>query len=106
MLAIIDYQTSREIRVGISLEMEELFKEATTNMFIVQLKSLNGVICETYNSDKSYDLVITNQSYLESDAQKYVISELGTQFDMKQIKETIRRIYNTKNQVTLPTIIL
>lgn len=106
VLAIIDYQTSREIRVGISLEMEELFKEATTNMFIVQLKSLNGVICETYNSDKSYDLVITNQSYLESDAQKYVISELGTQFDMKQIKETIRRIYNTKNQVTLPTIIL
>lgn len=90
LLTILDVEMNREIRVGIDLQMDPLFKEAATIMYMLHLKNLNGVVIEPYQSEKSYDLIITNhQSY---DSCYYRLSELGTSYDIQEIKKIIREL--------------
>ncbi|MBP2966833.1 hypothetical protein J8385_19870, partial [Acinetobacter baumannii] len=93
VVVILDSIMNRDVTVGIYLDMDSLFKEATTNMLMVQLSSINGVICEPYQSDRKYDLILTNNQLAKWDVECYVFSELGTKYDFKKIKETIREIY-------------
>lgn len=106
ILSIIDYETNREIEVGVSLEMEDIYQEATLRMLMTQLKSLNGVVCEVYKPGKEYDLVITNKNGLKWSTEVYLISELGAAYDMLHIRKLIRLIYKRKNNVKLQPIYL
>jgi len=90
VLSIIDIRVNREVRVGIYLQLDELFKEATKNMLMLQLNSLNGVIVESFDETKHYDLVITNTE-LDLDTKIYRITELGSAYDLKEIKKLIRQ---------------
>lgn len=106
VVVILDSVMNRDVTVGISLEMDGLFKEATTNMLMVQLSSINGVICEAYEPNKNYDLILTNNQLANWDTEYYVFSELGTKYDFKKIKETIRQIYTKKNNPKLNNSLL
>ncbi|MGF2188996.1 helix-turn-helix domain-containing protein [Vagococcus fluvialis] len=106
VVVILDSVMNRDVTVGISLEMDSLFKEATTNMLMVQLSSINGVVCEPYQLDKTYDLILTNNQLVRWDTEYYVFSELGTKYDFKKIKETIRNIYTKKNNPKLNNSLL
>ena len=101
VVVILDNVMNRDVTVGISLEMDGLFKEAVTNMFMIQLNSINGVICEPYQTKKTYDLIITNNQEAKWQTDYYVISEVGTEYDLKKIKETIRKTYTQKNSSKL-----
>jgi len=90
VLSIIDIRVNREVRVGIYLQLDELFKEATKNMLTLQLNSLNRVIVESFDETKHYDLVITNTE-LDLDTKIYRITELGSAYDLKEIKKLIRQ---------------
>ncbi len=106
LIVILDNVMNRDVTVGISLEMDSLFKEATTNMLMVQLSSINGVNCEPYKQGKSYDLILTNNHHGQWETEHYVFSELGTKYDFKKIKETIRNIYTKKNNPKLNNSLL
>lgn len=106
VVVILDSVMNRDVVVGVSLEMDSLFKEATTNMLMVQLSSINGVICEPYQLGKRYDLILTNNQLAKWDTEYYVFSELGTKYDFKKIKETIRSIYTKKNNPKLNNSLL
>ncbi|MGM0123200.1 hypothetical protein IGI37_000566 [Enterococcus sp. AZ194] len=89
VLAILDFQMNRDVRVGIHLKMEPLFKNATITMLILHLKSLNGVVVEECREGQAYDLIISNEK-LHTHAPVYYFSELGTKYDIAQIKKLIR----------------
>ena len=101
IVVIMDSLLSRDVTVGVSLEMDNLFKEATVNMLMVQLSSINGVFCEPYKIGHEYDLILTNQTKNEWKGEVYVFSEIGTNYDFQKIKQTIRRIYAKKNNPIL-----
>ena len=101
IVVIMDSLLSRDVTVGVSLEMDNLFKEATVNMLMVQLSSINGVLCEPYKKGTNYDLILTNQSQMDWKSEVYVFSELGTNYDFQKIKQTIRKIYQEKNNPKL-----
>lgn len=101
IIVIIDSWLRRDVTVGISLEMEVLFKEAITKMLMTQLSSMNSVICEPYDSQKKYDLIITNKNLHKWDSPVYVFSELGANYDFQKIKQAIRNIYKEKNSSKL-----
>ncbi len=94
VIAIIDYQINRAFRVGIALKMDELFKEAVYYMWLLYLKNVNGVVVETYAADKTYDLILTNHP-LQTDTPTYRISELGTNYDIEQIKKIVRERFDS-----------
>ena len=101
IVVIMDSALKRDVTIGVSLEMDGLFKEATTNMLMVQLSSINGVFCEPYKIGHEYDLILTNQTKNEWKGEVYVFSEIGTNYDFQKIKQTIRRIYAKKNNPIL-----
>lgn len=101
IMAILDNVMKRDVTVGIALEMDPLFKEATSNMWMLQLSSMNGVVCEVYEPGKTYDLILTNKYQGKWDSDYYVFSELGTTYDLKRIRKNIRRIYASKNNPKL-----
>lgn len=90
LLAILDVEMNREIRVGIDLEMDPLFKEAATIMYILHLKNLNGVVVEAYHAHQTYDLIITNKAHATGNY--YRLSELGASYDIQEIKKIIRQL--------------
>ncbi len=90
ILTILDVEMNREIRVGIDLKMDPLFKEAATAMYMLHLKNINGVVVEAYSAEHTYDLIITNRK--KTQAPYYRLSELGTTYDMKEIKKIIRQL--------------
>lgn len=105
-LLLVDRQISRNIMVGIDLNTTHLFKEAAFQMISVQLNSLNGVVCQEYCASQTYDLIITNEQSCRYQTHHYVLSELGTSFDIAQIKQYIRQIYHEKYAAVLTDIYL
>ncbi|MDN6362884.1 MAG: helix-turn-helix domain-containing protein [Tetragenococcus koreensis] len=91
VLTIVDVKVNREVHVGIALQFDALFKEAATNMLMLQLKSLNGVVVEPFEAGKKYDLVITNTA-LDLNTTIYRITELGSAYDLKEIKKLVRQV--------------
>lgn len=89
VLAVLDFQMNREVRVGIHLKMEPLFKNATITMLILHLKNINGVVVEECRTNQTYDLIISNEK-LHTSTPVYYFSELGTKYDIDQIKKLIR----------------
>ena len=101
VMAIIDFEIVGETRVGIDLKMDRLYNEVLTQVLVLSLKNLNGVVIEAYNAQQSYDLVITNilrkQAY-SAKTELYVLSELGSEYDIKQIRTKIRELNGKKSE--------
>ncbi|MGY3765803.1 helix-turn-helix domain-containing protein [Vagococcus vulneris] len=104
ILMLVDRQINRNVNIAVDLNMTSLFKEMTIQMIKLQLDSLNGVTCQVYQADTEYDLVITNEQDYEYSNSYYVLSELGTSYDIKQLKQLIRKIYSEKYISILTTI--
>lgn len=99
VLAIIDFEIVGEIRIGIDLKMDHLYKEITTQVLILSLKNLNGLTIESFDSKKTYDLMITNvmkQRTYRSVKEIYVLSELGSTYDINKIRMKIRALHNRR----------
>jgi len=90
IVAILDVEMNREIRIGIDLKMDPLFKEAAINMYMLHLNMINGVVVEACIPEHHYDLIITNQQ--QEKVRYYRLSELGTNYDIQEIKKIIRRL--------------
>lgn len=96
VMAIIDFEIVGETRIGIDVKMDQLYKEVLTQVLVLSLKNLNGVLIEPYEANHSYDLIITNvfkaQVY-PTVSEVYILSELGSAYDIKQIRKRIRELY-------------
>lgn len=90
IVAILDVEMNREIRIGIDLKMDPLFKEAAINMYMLHLNMINGVVVEACIPEHHYDLIITNQQ--QEKVRYYRLSELGTNYDIQEIKKIIRQL--------------
>lgn len=89
VLAILDVQVNQEVKVGIHVRANHLFEEVVTSMFALQLMGVNGVICQKYVAGQEYDLVLTNMD-VNIDHPVYRITELGSSYDLQEIKKIIR----------------
>lgn len=99
VLAIIDFEIVGETRIGIDLKMDHLYKEVMTQVLVLSLKNLNGLTIETYDPKKNYDLMITNimkPTVYRSVKEVYVLSELGSTYDINQIRLKIRTLYKKR----------
>lgn len=99
VLAIIDFEIVGETWIGVDLKMDHLYKEVLTQVLVLSLKNLNGLTIETYDSKKKYDLIITNVSKpnaYRSVKEVYVLSELGSTYDINQIRMKIRALRHKK----------
>ena len=94
VITIIDYQINRAFRVGIALKMDGLFKEAVYYMWLLYLKNINGVVVESYSPETDYDLILANYP-LQTQTPTYRISELGTNYDIGEIKKIIRERFES-----------
>jgi hypothetical protein len=90
IVTILDVEMNREIRIGIDLKMDPLFKEAAINMYMLHLNMINGVVVEACIPEHHYDLIITNQQ--QEKVRYYRLSELGTNYDIQEIKKIIRKL--------------
>ncbi|MHC5217878.1 helix-turn-helix domain-containing protein [Enterococcus sp. LJL128] len=101
VLAVIDFEMMVELQIGIDLKMDPLYRDVMTQVLMLSLKNINGVTVEGYKENKRYDLVITNSfgenSHL-AEHSVYVLSELGSAYDISQIKKKIRSLYEKQNK--------
>ncbi|MCB5956045.1 helix-turn-helix domain-containing protein [Enterococcus sp. CWB-B31] len=101
LLAIIDFEMMNELQIGIDLKMDPLYRDAMTQVLILSLKNVSGVRIEEYRIKKNYDLIITNRMGREaysSGQHLYVLSELGSAYDIEKIKKKIRQLYQKSNR--------
>lgn len=99
VLAIIDFEIVGETRIGIDLKMDHLYKEVMTQVLVLSLKNLNGLMIEPYNPKKTYDLMITNvmrANAYRAVKEVYVLSELGSAYDINQIRMKIRELHKER----------
>ena len=99
VLAIIDFKLMGEIRVAIDLDMDPLYEEVLTQVLLLSLKSLNGTSIESYNPQKSYGLIVTNhkqRTIYQGNPEIYVLSELGSAYDIQQLKVKIRSLHRNE----------
>lgn len=99
VLAIIDFEIVGETRIGIDLKMDHLYKEVMTQVLVLSLKNVNGLVIESYDGGKNYDLLITNvmkPNRYRSAKAIYVLSELGSTYDINQIKMKIRELHTKR----------
>ncbi|MBO0440814.1 helix-turn-helix domain-containing protein [Candidatus Enterococcus ikei] len=99
VLATIDFEIVGETRIGIDLKMDHLYKEVMTQVLVLSLKNLNGLTIEPYDSKRTYDLMITNvmkPNNYRSVKEVYVLSELGSTYDINQIRMKIRELHGKR----------
>ncbi|MGG5341583.1 helix-turn-helix domain-containing protein [Enterococcus sp. AZ192] len=101
VLSIIDFEIIGEVRVGIDLKMDLLYKEAMTQVLVLSLKNLNGLTIEPYDPKYTYDLLITNvmnPPVYRSVGEIYILSELGSTYDIEQIRKKIRGYHGNRKK--------
>lgn len=103
ILKLVENESSSKIHIGIDLQMEKLYAETVTTMLIQSLDERNGVRMEPYRSEASYDLVITNTNAAlfgkyPIKQEVYVLSELGSTYDLLQIKKEVHLILENKKK--------
>ncbi len=96
IIALIDSQINRTVTIGVKLVLEDVYQEVSTTRLIKELNCLNGVRCMEYDASKSFDLVISNKPINHAKAQTYLLSELGTTYDVIHITRLIRDISTNK----------
>lgn len=96
LLAIVTFSMTKIKKVGIDLKMETIYTEALNHLLILNMRHINGIQVEKYQPKKAYDLVLTNAPVRDSSpygkAEIYVLSEILSPFDMKNIQNIIQNL--------------
>ncbi|MGB6178530.1 helix-turn-helix domain-containing protein [Carnobacterium sp.] len=94
-LSIVDFNISKELLIGIDLNLMDMHAEFLTQTLLLNLKNIIGITVEEYRENHTYDLVITtnfSSNYYIRATEIYIISEFYSQFDMIQIKSRINKL--------------
>lgn len=96
LLTLISFKMATVIQIGIDLKMDDLYKETLSELLILKMRPINGIRVERYQSNKVYDLILTNdepinQNYYEG-ARVYILSEVLSSFDMVNIQRIIQEL--------------
>ena len=91
ILAIVDLSISKEVALGIDLDLDDMQREYLTQTLILKLKNIIGLTVESYQENSNYDLVVTTNkaTYYSPGTEVYLISERFSKFDLFQIKSII-----------------
>lgn len=95
VLSIVDFNISKELLIGIDLNLMHMHTEYLTQTLILNLKTVIGITVEEYQENRTYDLVITTNLSSHSYSRKteiYIISEFCSRFDIIQIKARINEL--------------
>ena len=95
VLSIVDFKISKELHIGIDLNLMEMHTEILTQMLELNLKNVTGITVEEYKKQRNYDLVITNNlafSEYPKGTEIYVTSDFFSSYDLKQIKSRINEL--------------
>ena len=96
LLANITFKMTTILQVGIDLKMETIYTETLDQLLILNMRHINGIHVEAYQSSKMYDLILTNQQPAQKDhygdAKVYVLSEILSSFDMKNIQRIVQEL--------------
>lgn len=96
LLAIISFKMTTILQIGIDLKMESIYTETLNQMLILRMRHINGIQVETYKQNKQYDLILTNersdQKVNYGKAKVYVLSEILSPFDIKNIQNLIQEL--------------
>lgn len=96
VIALIDSHINKNVKIGVKLLLEDVYQEVSTTRLIKKLNCLNGVSCSKYKDNQSFDLIITNKPLTHINTEVYLLSELGTSYDMAHIIQLIRNISTRK----------
>lgn len=96
LLAIISFKMTTIVQIGIDLKMETIYTETLNQLLILQMHPINGIRVEAYQPGKTYDLILTNEQPTQKDdygeAKVYVLSEILSSFDMKNIQRIVQQL--------------
>ncbi|MFL2133629.1 helix-turn-helix domain-containing protein [Desemzia sp. FAM 24101] len=96
LLAIVTFQTATILQIGIDLKMESIYTKALNQLLVMNMKHINGTHIEKYDPKKDYDLILTNVPQNHKDrygkAKVYVLSEILSPFDQKNIQEILQTL--------------
>jgi hypothetical protein len=95
VLSIVDFTISKELLIGIDLNLTAMHAEFLTQTLMLNLKNINGITVEECRVNQVYDLVITTKSSEYSyprGTEIYIISELYSKFDISQIKARMNEL--------------
>lgn len=96
LLNFVSYNTMKTLQIGIDLSADSIDAEVLNRMLILKMKHINGIHIEAYQADKSYDLILTNDLQSDrsdyKDAEIYILSEMLSTFDLKNIEELIKQL--------------
>lgn len=102
LLAIISFKMTTILQIGIDLKMDRIYTETLDQLLILNMQHINGTHVEKYQPNKNYNLVLTNVPPLKKDqygqTQVYVLSEILSPFDMKNIQRIIQGLYESVEQ--------
>lgn len=96
LLAIVSFKMTTIVQIGIDLKMESIYTETLNQLLILNMRHINGIRVEAYQPNKHYDLILTNEQPTEKDhyedAKVYVLSEILSPFDMKNIQRIVQQL--------------
>lgn len=95
VLSIVDFNISKELLIGIDLNLMDMHAEFLTQTLILNLKNVSGITVEEYRENRRYDLVITTNlspHFYSKVTEIYIISEFCSKFDISQIKSRINEL--------------
>lgn len=95
VLSIVDFNISKELLIGIDLNLMDMHAEFLTQTLILNLKNVIGITVEEYKENHLYDLVITtnlSSHFYSKKTEIYIISEFCSTFDISQIKSQINEL--------------
>lgn len=95
VLSIVDFNISKELLIGIDLNLMDMHAEFLTQTLVLNLKNIIGITVEKYLTHNKYDLVITTNLSANSysrETEVYIISEFCSIFDIIQIKSRINEL--------------
>ncbi|WP_414839116.1 helix-turn-helix domain-containing protein [Carnobacterium sp. TMP28] len=95
VLSIVDFTISKELLIGIDLDLMEMHAEMLMQTLMLHLKNVSGITVERYRDHHTYDLVITtnlSSRFYTKATETYIISEQFSKFDLNQIKTRINEL--------------
>lgn len=96
LLANITFKMTTILQVGIDLKMEAIYTETLNQLLILNMRHINGIHVEACQPGKVYDLILTNEQPAQKDyygkAKVYVLSEILSSFDMKNIQRIVQEL--------------
>ena len=96
LLAIVTFKITTVLQIGIDLKMESIYTKALSQLLVLNMKHINGTHIEQYKPKKQYDLILTNvppeNKNHYNKAKVYVLSEILSPFDQKNIQKIIQTL--------------